>query len=368
MKSPTLLPVSGNLAGLVVLNPKLKQKATFMVELPPMSTVAIRELIEQHAKHPTLYTPLYGYINQGVGSVKFLIAGDSYTTFNSVPAMMHVPMLAAYIHLLVSSIENDHIVLGDQKDAIVFSIDNGKMRALAAGILKPNQSGVLKQKVQALMSINGHEQLVMNAQTIRPTYNTQTFKKLFTLLQEIKTLYISSSIQHNHMNEMLKHLVKKNGDNMRNNKSRFSNSNKAVSITSNNRKRVLENYEKNNNNNAGGGNGGGNGPSKGRANGGGKGGGKPSAAVNAEGVVHSIGKILEEHGGNNANNKANRKNINRNIEPPNWMRLVYGPKRARALMQRRYGSTNNTDGSKSSPISFRTMTFIPLPSFIPRQH
>ena len=345
-----------------------------MVELPPMSPVSIQELIEQHKKHPKLYTPLYGYINQGIGSVKFVIAGENYTTFNRVPAMMHVPMLAAYIHLLISSIEHDHIVLGDQKDAIVFSIDNGKIHALSSGILKANQAVDLKQKITALMSANGTKQLIMNAQTIRPTHNSQTFKKLFTVLQEIKALYMSSRIQHNHMNDMLKHLIKNNAPqkmnagNIRNNINRFSVSSKANSITSKNMKRVNENYPKNDNGNAGGGGGGNGGGSggtgaKGRAT---SNGNQKSSVVDAGGVVHSIGKILEQHDGNNNNNKKGSKN-NTNLKPPNWMRLIYGPKRAKALMKRRYGTQNN-DESGASVISFRTMTFVPLPSFIPRQH
>lgn len=85
--------------------------------------------------------------------------------------------------------------------------------------------------------------------------------------------------------------------------------------------------------------------------------------IGRQGILWRIGNMLREHGGNE-----DVKNMNRNSEReyvPAWMRHVYGNRRSRKILG--YDTNNNKTKGRFG-FTFRTISFKPTHSFIPRHH
>lgn len=359
-------------------SPVLTKKSEGTVVLLPGVNFLVDELVamkEYHTAHPDIFASIVHSNITNKGTM-FLIQGQGeFLAYDQLPPALHLPALAAYIRLIHLAILDGFYVTGSLKNGIVFHLMNGKVDAKAIGSLdkiKPQTGIKFKNEINRIippriLDFLGKRQHV-EYQPPPTAKNGNQEKTLHDILKSILILYKNEDFPSSHLNRMLKTLTTNTRPipQQQNNNGRGNNAQsisiKSVKSTRNAGGNVPNmNNAKNNNKLA---------PAVAAQIAAARGNVAPAAAAGGgntrNGILRGITDILKDHGGNNNDRNVPNNNTKKNVKRAPWyLRSVYGPRRAQRVMERRAGNTNNTN---TSPVGFRTMTFAPMKSFVPRHH
>lgn len=374
-------------------SPVLSKEAQGTVVLLPGVNFLVDELVamkEYHTAHPDIFASIVHSNITNKGTM-FLIQGQGeFLAYDQLPPALHLPALAAYIRLIHLAILDGFYVTGSLKNGIVFHLMNGKVDAKATGNLAKINNEVapyIKNEINKIITPRildflGKRQHV-NFRPPPTAKNGNQEKTLHGILNKILALYQNkkAGFPYNHLKKMLKKNMTtplqptpQPNENGRRSEARPVGT-ESVVFTNNGRApgNVPNNNAKSSNVKLA--------PAvaaqlaAARGNAGGAAGAAAAAAAAAagakggnqyNGILHGIGEILKNHGGNNNDRNVPNNNTKKNVKRAPWyLRSVYGPRRAQRVMERRAGNTNNTN---TSPVGFRTMTFAPMKSFVPRHH
>jgi hypothetical protein len=366
----------------------------------------IKTIHDEHTSHPILFTGIQGEVTRdGTATITIPVPPETTVTTMSDGQRtlnMFSAYVAASIHLTMRAIDRGFYLTFSNTNAIVFFIKEGRVHAKSAGlldILPPRRAKTIKQQMKRIHE--QHEQQLERRLEIDMQKNITVERALAEALNELIALYEVNELNASSFGAMQNTLsrlartqsskanpvlpkappIRMNGGNRENgvtvvssmgraaaknqpagrrngpivdsvagpartenvynnnddkndrNQGRADNRKDRKDNRKDNRKDRKDNRKDNRNTR------------------------DPEDNIGRQGILWRIGNMLREHG-NNDNTNVRRENI------PAWMRHVYGNRRARKILG--YDTNNNKKGKFG--FKFRTISFKPTHSFIPRHH
>jgi hypothetical protein len=366
----------------------------------------IKTIHDEHTSHPVLFTGIQDKVT-GDGTATITIPVPPETTVTTMSdgqrtLNMFSAYVAASIHLAMRAIDRGFYLTFSNTNAIVFFIKEGRVHAKSAGlldILPPWHARTIKQQMKRIHE--QYEQQLERRLEIDMQKNITIERALAEALNELIALYKVNELDASSFGAMQNTLsrlartqssransipkgpepprTRLNGGNRENGVTVVSSMGRAAAQNQPGGRRNgpivdsvagparTENVYNNNDDK--------NGRNQGRAdnrkdrkdrkdnrkdNRNNRNTRDPEDNIGRQGILWRIGNMLREHGNDNDNN-----NITRREYIPAWMRHVYGNRRARKILGY---DTNNTNKKGKFGFKFRTISFKPTHSFIPRHH